>query len=332
MSGSWPRPWQTLSNASHSLQEELSREVSTMRKFATNFVKKRTAEAPGQEDTSEVAAIYTPRVGYELVAWNAANLAEIRKRAVKSAGEGDRLGRVIARVNKQAKKSWKVYNGFHKELQAILETVQMVDKIRTDLSTISDEISSINFRLIELDLLNAQVQMSRAKMEEFRRFSVYKQTRQEELKQMDVKLKVVRDVQRETSERQRMESLAQKQRFLAESFQQQMLQYKEYGTLRPGMVDRKFQGSSEYDKQLGEVEIEGDVARDDDLNKFLSDAPSFDQPEILTDIEPESASPVHSPLTNERLMHSLLEQKMDGKKIGDVQDESPASSGLDKDS
>ena len=331
MSGSWPRPWQTLTNASQNLHEELSREVSTVRRFASSFVKKRAAsETPVQEEVSEATAVYTPRVGYEVVAWNAANLAEIRKNSVKSAGEGDRIDRVISKVSKRVLKDWKAYTNFHKEVEAVGDTVRMVERMQTDLSDLASQIVSINFRLSELEMLNDQVHMCRAKMEEFRRFSVYKHTRQEELKQMDWKLKAVREIQRDNNERQRAESLAMKQQFLAESFQQQMLQYKEYGTLRPGVVDKKFQGSSEYDKQLREVEIEQDITRDKDLSEFLSDAPILEQPEILTDIEP--ASPIHSTLTNERLMHNLLEKKMEGKKIGEVQDESPPTSGLDNDS
>ena len=304
-----------------------------MKKFASIFVKKQPSpETPShaQEETSEAAAMYTPRVGYEVVSWNVANLSEIRHRAVTVAAEGERIDRVISKLSKRVKKTCKSYTGLQRELDAVTETVLSVEKIQKDLSDLADQVNSINFRLTELDLLNAQVQMSRAKMEEFRRFSVYKVSRQEELKQMDTKLAVVREAQRDNNERQRIESLAMKKRFLDESFQQQMKQYKEYGTLRPGIVDRKFQGSSEYDKPLGEVEIEGDSARERDLTDFLSDAPSFDQPEILTD--KETASPPHdTPITNERLMHSLLEQKMDGKRIGDVQDESPPSSGLDRD-
>eukprot|EP00800_Vazella_pourtalesii_P016467 TRINITY_DN4767_c1_g1_i1.p1 TRINITY_DN4767_c1_g1~~TRINITY_DN4767_c1_g1_i1.p1 ORF type:complete len:332 (-),score=102.18 TRINITY_DN4767_c1_g1_i1:57-1052(-) len=331
MSGSWPRPWQTLTNASQNLHEEISREVSTVRKFASSLVKKRAAsETPGQEEVSEATAVYTPRVGYEIVAWNAANLAEIRKKSVKSAGEGDRVDRVISKVTKQVLKDWKAYTNFQKEVETVSDTVSMVEKMQTDLSDLAAQVHSINFRLSELEMLNDQVQMCRVKMEEFRLFSVYKHTRQEELKQMNWKLRVAREIQRDNNERQRTESLAMKQQFLAESFQQQMLQYKEYGTLRPGVVDKKFQGSSEYDKQLREVEIEQDVTRDNDLSKFLSDAPTLEQPEILTDIE--NASPIHSPLVNERLMHNLLEKKMEGKKIGEVQDESPPTSGLENDS
>ena len=305
-----------------------------MRKFASSLVKKRAApETPAhaypQEEMSEAAAVYTPRVGYEVVSWNVANLSEIRQRAVTAASEGDTIDRVIAKLNKRTKKTCKVYSGLRKELEGVTDTVLAVEKIRTDLSDLADQVNSINFRLAELDLLNAQVQMSRAKMEEFRRFSAYKQSRQEELRKMDGKLTAVREVQRDNNERQRVESLVMKHRFLNESFQQQMLQYKEYGTLRPGIVDRKFQGLSEYDKPLGAVEIEGDVTRERELTNFLSDAPSLEQPEILTD--KETASTQGSLLTNEQLMHSLLEQKMEGKRIGDVQDESPPSSGLDKD-
>ena len=303
-----------------------------MRKFASSFVRKRSApETPAhpQEEISEAAAMYTPRVGYEVVSWNVANLSEIRHRAVTAAAEGDRIDRVISKLSKRVKKTCKVYSGLHKELEAVADTMLSVEKIQTDLSDLADQVNSINFRLIEIELLNSQVQMSRDKMEEFRLFSAYKQSRQEELKKMDSKLTAVREVQRGNNERQRQESLVMKQRFLNESFQQQMKQYKEYGTLRPGIVDRKFQGSSEYDKPLGEVEIEGDANGERDLTNFLSDAPSLDQPETTTD--KKTASPPHdSPITNERLMHSLLEQKMDGKRIGDVQDESPPSSGLDK--
>ena len=318
------RAWQRITQASHSLQGELSKEMSSVRKFASSWVGKRAPPDPAtQEEISEVAAVYSPRVGYEVVSWNSANLAEMKKTAVKTAGEGDKVDREIASMTRQVKKTWKAYTRLQRELGAVADILQGVQQIQRDVSSLSEQVDTINYRLTELDILNSQVQLSRAKMEELRRFSSYRQSRQGELVQMNSKLSLMREAQRDNNERQKLESLALKKQFLEDSFQQQMSQYKEYGTLRPGAVDRKFQGSSEYDKQLGEVEIEPDPIRNQDLTNFLS---NVTQPEILQDIETASPS---KELANEQLMKSLLDQKIEGKKIGDVEDPSPPSSGLD---
>lgn len=93
MAGSWA--WQGITQASQSLQIELSREVGTVKRLASTLVYKRSTQQLPNDDSPNLAGSYNPRAGYEIVSWNEANLLEMHKRAVVITIKAEGVDKVI---------------------------------------------------------------------------------------------------------------------------------------------------------------------------------------------------------------------------------------------